>query len=496
MHCSPAARPGDGEWLLSPSAHEWASLSSPQVQVQALANSSPRLRHAFLRNVPSYSPSPSPPLASSASPSQPWTEQQHAPPWEPGRKPARWARPLGATLAATASACAARVDWGSQLPWLCLYFAFNLLLTLSNKSVLTGFPFPYTLTAIHALCSTLGGLFLRARAVYVPKRLDWRSELCLVAFSFLYAINVAVSNVSLHLVTVPFHQVIRAVTPLFTIALSALLLHTPLKRTRVLALLPVVFGVALATYGDYYFTTWGLCLTLLGTFLAALKTIYTSVLQSSPTSSRAPPSATPKMPAPATWGKPHPTTDHPCRNPPQNSFWRCLVPPRLDMHPLDLLTRMSPLAFVQCVIYAQLSGELDRLARLGALPAAPPTPLPGAALHAAAPHALANTTAALLGCLPARAHGLPLAQAAVLLANGAVAFGLNVVSFSANGRVGALSMTVAANVKQVLTVLVAVALFDLTIAPANALGIAVTLGGGAWYAWVEYAARARRKELA
>lgn len=36
--------------------------------------------------------------------------------------------------------------------------------------------------------------------------------------------------------------------------------------------------------------------------------------------------------------------------------------------------------------------------------------------------------------------------------NGAVAFGLNVVSFTANKKAGALTMDVAANVKQVLTI--------------------------------------------
>jgi hypothetical protein len=39
-----------------------------------------------------------------------------------------------------------------------------------------------------------------------------------------------------------------------------------------------------------------------------------------------------------------------------------------------------------------------------------------------------------------------------ILFNGAVAFGLNVVSFTANKKAGALTMDVAANVKQVLTI--------------------------------------------
>ena len=43
-----------------------------------------------------------------------------------------------------------------------------------------------------------------------------------------------------------------------------------------------------------------------------------------------------------------------------------------------------------------------------------------------------------------------------------------------------------ANVKQVLTILFAVILFDLTITFANGIGILLTLAGGALYAAVEY----------
>lgn len=93
--------------------------------------------------------------------------------------------------------------WKSKSTWLALYFSFNLLLTLSNKSVLTSFSFPYTLSALHALCSSLGGLILRWHGFYEPKRLSGHEEAALAAFSFLYSLNIAVSNVSLNMVTVP-----------------------------------------------------------------------------------------------------------------------------------------------------------------------------------------------------------------------------------------------------------------------------------------------------
>ncbi|KAJ7792669.1 TPT-domain-containing protein [Mycena olivaceomarginata] len=285
--------------------------------------------------------------------------------------------------------------------WLAMYFCFNLSLTLYNKGVLVAFPFPYTLSALHALFGTLGGALLAQRGCFAPSRLTLGGTAVLMAFSVLYAINIVVSNVSLQLVTVPFHQVVRAATPIFTIFFSGLL------HSKKMSLIPVVAGVGLATFGDYYFSYAGFLLTLLGTVLAALKTIFTNVLQTTPA--------------------------RPARARPYFS------------NPLDLLFLLSPLALVQCVLLAHVTGELRRV----------------------------------------RAAELSAGTLGALLLNGCLAFGLNVVSFSANRRVGALGMTVAANVKQVLTIVCAVVIFNLTITTLNAVGILLTLVGGAWYAWIE-----------
>ena len=109
----------------------------------------------------------------------------------------------------------------SPLLWLALYFTLNLTLTLYNKSVLIHFPFPYTLTALHALCGTIGTFILirmdpsmahsgaGAPTSVPPVRhspmpnLNAKELLVLFLFSILYTLNIVVSNASLRLVTVP-----------------------------------------------------------------------------------------------------------------------------------------------------------------------------------------------------------------------------------------------------------------------------------------------------
>lgn len=69
--------------------------------------------------------------------------------------------------------------------------------------------------------------------------------------------------------------------------------------------------------------------------------------------------------------------------------------------------RMSPLAFIQCVAYGWYTGELERVRRYGATQ-------------------------------------MTSRKAVALLINGVIACGLNIVSFTANKKAGALTMTVSA----------------------------------------------------
>ncbi|PPQ77924.1 hypothetical protein CVT25_015399 [Psilocybe cyanescens] len=390
----------------------------------------------------------------------------------------------------------------SPLLWLLLYFTLNLSLTLYNKTVLIHFPFPYTLTALHAFCGTIGTRILlrvkpsggsqstgarltnaqppQAQHPTVPN-LNGKELIVLLLFSILYTINIVVSNASLRLVTVPFHQVVRASTPFFTITFAAALLGKRCSKKKLLSLVPVVIGVGFATYGDYYFTAFGFFLTLLGTVLASLKTILTNVILLKPSATglpissensrtildekRAQSSFSPSFissvsshlvkrvfPHSSSSPSAYPIKPH---SPTSSQFAFSL--PKLSLSPIHLLYLLSPLAFIQTTLLAHFTGELDRVR-----------------WHLFDP----ATATAKYGSTAVNGRMW-------LILNGVLAFMLNMVSFNANRRVGALGMSVAANVKQVLTVLSAVVLFDLTITPANGLGILLTLIGGALYATVE-----------
>ncbi|KAI9018951.1 triose-phosphate transporter family-domain-containing protein [Hyaloraphidium curvatum] len=296
--------------------------------------------------------------------------------------------------------------------WLAAYFFNGLILTIYNKAAMQflNFKYPWALTGIHNLFSAVGCYILFSTGAFKPAKLSPRGNYIMLAFSFLYTINIAMSNVSLNLVTVPFHQIIRATTPVWVLGINALWLSKYPSQRVLVSLLPTILGVAIATYGDYYFTMMGFFLTVLGTVLSALKGVVTNQVQVG----------------------------------------------ELKLHPMDLLMRMAPLGCIQTFVASWYTGELAKMS--------------------------ANFEWTPYACL-------------VLGGNGILAFSMNLVSFTANKKTSALTMGVAGNVKQVLSILIAVTVFSLHITGTNGVGIVLTLCGGAYYSYVDLQSKQASQRL-
>ncbi|MCJ1478779.1 UAA transporter [Lambiella insularis] len=306
----------------------------------------------------------------------------------------------------------AEVPAAVKYKYLACYFLFNLGLTLFNKAIMNEFPYPYLMTAHHAFTAWIGTSVLLSRGYFTLSQVGG-SKVKLHGFSLLYTINIAISNASLAMVTVPFHQVVRATSPAFTILIYREVYGGIYTKEIYLSLIPVIAGVGLATYGDYYATTGGFLLTILGAFLASAKTVATNRLQTA----------------------------------------------GLHLSSLELLHRMSFLAFPQALAMSIVAGEINIVSeKLG--------------------------IQAHIGTTSIDVVGSGLKIGLILLVNGAMAFGLNVISFMSNKKVGALTMTVAGNVKQIIAVVLSVVFWNLKISTLNAIGIALTLAGGLLYAHV------------
>jgi Triose-phosphate Transporter family len=165
------------------------------------------------------------------------------------------------------------------------YFVLNVLVTITNRIIVTQTSSPYLLTASHAAVSYLSTSILARLQSLQPSpiyRVPFASTKLLL-FSILFTLNITLSNYTLSLVSLPVHQTIRATAPALTIAFTVLLSlrtwssYTP---TTYFSLVPIIVGVILAANGSRIDTSFlGIFLTFVGAVTAVLKTIATHAIQ-------------------------------------------------------------------------------------------------------------------------------------------------------------------------------------------------------------------------
>ena len=111
----------------------------------------------------------------------------------------------------------------------------------------------------------------------------------------------------------------------------------------------------------------------------------------------------------------------------------------------------APLAFGQCLIISYATGEVDAIAQRWSTELSPTV------------------------------NALPLLVVAL---SGIMSFSLNICSLQANKVTSPLTLCIAANVKQVLMIVLSTILFRVQITPLNGAGIFVVLAGSARYSYV------------
>lgn len=168
-----------------------------------------------------------------------------------------------------------------------LYFLVSTLVTFTNKIILNQVRCGYLLTSIHGLATYLGCLVLHKPKNTRPPFASVKHQI-LLAFSLMYAINIAISNVSLAMVPLAVHATIRSSGPAVT-ALIWFFVDRPRQTwtaQKVLALLLLSSGAILVasvnsqnkTSAVVNVTITGLILTFIGALFAVIKTILTNRL--------------------------------------------------------------------------------------------------------------------------------------------------------------------------------------------------------------------------
>lgn len=279
---------------------------------------------------------------------------------------------------------------------LLIWLLNNIFVTLVNKVAFAkvNFTFPYILSTVHIACNLIGSqiYFYFLSPNHKPKTLETNQKKTIAIFSTIFTLNIAIGNMSLRWVSVNFNQISRALVPVIVMGISSIFYGKTYSTNRKWAIVPVVIGVGLAFFGDISTSYTGAFYTFLCIFFGALKVVMAGEL----------------------------------------------LVGELKLHPIDLLSKMCPLALIQCIALAYLQGEVFELS--------------------------SNWDSIMTTSAPK-----------VVLLSGILSFALNVSSFTANKCTSPLTLSIAANVKQVLLVVTATLYFQDPVPLINGIGIIVVI---------------------
>jgi drug/metabolite transporter (DMT)-like permease len=244
------------------------------------------------------------------------------------------------------------------------------------------------------------------------------------------------------LVPLSVHQLVRATIPAITALILVLLRQKTYTSAATASLGLVCFGVALATTrrdlnqplilrSDDLAKVDSIILTLLGASFASMKSIVTTALQ--------------------------------------GQFQISGIKTGLGLSPAELICLISPLVLAQSVLFAWMAGELDQL--------------------------LLSMTPATFSASAANEgynQGIDGSLALLLILDCMTACALNLASFEANRRVGALGITVAGSLKQVLIVGLECVTGGESWTSTRYVGVLATMTGSCWFAFEEKRSRGAR----
>ncbi|KAH7532489.1 phosphoenolpyruvate/phosphate translocator 2, chloroplastic [Ziziphus jujuba] len=140
-----------------------------------------------------------------------------------------------------------------------IWYLLNIYFNILNKQVLKVYPFPATVTAFQFGCGTVIVTLMWTFNLYTRPKISRSQFAAILPLAVAHTMGNLLTNISLGKVAVSFTHTIKAMEPFFTVVLSALFLAERPSLWVFSSLVPIVGGVALASFTEASFNWIGFC---------------------------------------------------------------------------------------------------------------------------------------------------------------------------------------------------------------------------------------------
>jgi len=134
------------------------------------------------------------------------------------------------------------------------WYFLNVMYNITNKRCQNAFPMPWTMTVVSLFVGIPWVLFLWGTGIRKPPKIGMDGWKTLLPIGAAHALGHAGAVIALGAGAVSFAQTVKAAEPLFTCVLSFFVLGTVFKWQVYASLLPIIFGVSLASLKELSFT--------------------------------------------------------------------------------------------------------------------------------------------------------------------------------------------------------------------------------------------------
>lgn len=163
-----------------------------------------------------------------------------------------------------------------------LWYAFNIVYNISNKTTLNWFPVPWFVSWVQLFIGAIWilpiwGLRLRKRPVVPREAIE-----TLLPISIAHIVGHVGTVVSLGAVAVSFTHVVKSMEPFVNVLGSAMFLQSIFPLPVYLSLVPVVTGVILASVSEVSFTWLGFLSAMSSNFAFTARNIFSKLSMNKP----------------------------------------------------------------------------------------------------------------------------------------------------------------------------------------------------------------------
>eukprot|EP00963_Diacronema_lutheri_P012612 scaffold1822_cov333-Pavlova_lutheri.AAC.5 len=155
-----------------------------------------------------------------------------------------------------------------------LWYAFNIVFNILNKSTLNVFPFPWFMSTVQLACGVVWMLGLWTLKLHPVPKISKPFLFALAPVALFHTVGHVSACVSFSKVAVSFTHVIKSSEPVFSVVLSGLLVGDKFSLPVWLSLVPIVTGCSLAAIKELNFDMAGLNSALISNVGMVLRNIF------------------------------------------------------------------------------------------------------------------------------------------------------------------------------------------------------------------------------